>query len=124
MTPRGVGWLLLPVVLAGATLARGEEPRSQVRATTTVEVLDDKAQIDDVISRLKQHPAEAGAQEAKNAPSGEVKVLKRERPALAEEAENAERGENLKGQKGAAWRRAHRERGGHSDRTERPRRRP
>jgi hypothetical protein len=45
-----MAWLLV----AGAALADGKQ---QVRPSATVEVLDERAQIDDVISRLKSEPA-------------------------------------------------------------------
>jgi hypothetical protein len=49
--------LALPLVLvaAGAGVARADDTR--VRTSATVEVLDDKAQIDDVISRMRAQQA-------------------------------------------------------------------
>ena len=43
-------------LLAVVGTASADEPQ-QVRHSATVEVLDDKSQIDDVISRLKSEPA-------------------------------------------------------------------
>jgi hypothetical protein len=57
---------LTVAALLGALLgtARGDEPL-KIRPSATVEVIDDKAQIDDVISRLKSEPPKkaAGADE-------------------------------------------------------------
>jgi len=103
-------------------LARADDPRpsadgrSNVKPQSTVEVLDDKAQIDDVITRLRQTPTDKAAP-ARTPPE----ELKSNRPPLS-----TVQPPDLKKQpndKGARWRQSHRERGsGTPERTERPRR--
>ena len=91
--------------LAGSAFAddRGVKPRS------TVEVLDDKAQVDDVISRLSGTRAEAP----------KPPELKAERPAPPELTVDKK---TPQVDKRAPWRRPHHERGdGSNERTERPR---
>jgi hypothetical protein len=92
-------------VIQGAAWAddRGVKPQS------TVEVLDDKAQVDDVISRLRAH------EEAAKTPTPELKV---ERPALPASVTD----KKLIEQNRASWRRQHHDRdSGSNESIERPR---
>ena len=84
---------------------------TRVRTTTTVEVLDDKAQIDDVISRLRATPA-----------SDRAASLRQERPPAPTTASESRRatGPDAKTQP-AGTRRSSRERNGNPEHTERPR---
>jgi hypothetical protein len=83
--------------------------KQNVRPSSTVEVLDDKAQIDDVISKMKDLPPPAPAKEE----------LKHDRPQLPP-AEKDQKGES----KSSPLRKPHHERGsGASERTERHHRR-
>jgi hypothetical protein len=51
-------WLALQLLLASASpLAYADDPGGGVRPRHSVEVLDDQAKIDDVISRMRQHPS-------------------------------------------------------------------
>jgi hypothetical protein len=93
------------------------DPQTGVRPRHTVEVLDDRAQIDDVISRLKQQPAPERS-------SASADSLKNERPPLPPDAApSAKKGShNPEVKSGERWRRPHHDRGGVPDTTERPRR--
>ena len=105
------GWLFL-MSLVG--LARADDTR--VRATTTVEVLDDQAQVDDVISRIERERKEARPKESDRATS-----LQRERPPLPlPVVDPARRAAEIK-EKPPGSRRPNRERNGNPDHTERPR---
>jgi hypothetical protein len=109
-------WLALPLALLAAQVARAD-PQKGVRPRHTVEVLDDRAQIDDVIARLKQQPA------PERSPAS-ADSLKSERPPLPPEAApNAKKAAHAADVKsGERWRRPHHDRGGVPDTTERPRR--
>jgi hypothetical protein len=106
--------------LEGAALA--EDAPKNVRPRATVEVLDSTAQVDDVISQLRDKKANAAKDEKKGAPAATEKGLKVERPKLAPDggkAPGAAKGADAKAQTGRAPR---------TDRTdandrERPRRR-
>jgi hypothetical protein len=106
------------LVAALACAARADDTRQKVKPRTTVEVLDDKAQIDDVISRLRSAPPVDKTAE---------KPLRDERPPLPEAVNAAvKKAPPAVDPKGDAshWRRPH-QRGGNNERTERPRtRRP
>lgn len=109
------GFACALALAATASVARADDTR--VRTTATVEVLDDKAQIDDVISRLRAvPPAPDGAQARPGA------QLKQERPPAPTTAAESRRatGPDAKAQP-AGSRRSSRERNGNPDRTERPR---
>jgi hypothetical protein len=119
VSPRGAA---LAVALACGILpqlARADDPRetrSNVKPQSTVEVLDDKAQIDDVITRLRQTPAEKQAT-PEHAPAD----LKSARPPLST-VQPPEIKKQPANDKNARWRQSHRERGsGTPERTERPR---
>jgi hypothetical protein len=115
----GLGFALAMIGRGARAEERGTPP--PVRATTTVEVIDDKAQIDDVISRLKRAPTP----ERKTDVGTTVRELKSDRGALADEtASQLRRTEEPRSQKGPAFRRSWRERDAHPERTERPRRAP
>jgi hypothetical protein len=90
---------------------------ARVRTTTTVEVLDDKAQIDDVISRLRAVPPAPDATKA--APVATLKLERPPAPTTAAESRRAT-GPDAKTQP-AGTRRSSRERNGNPDHTERPR---
>jgi ribosomal protein L12E/L44/L45/RPP1/RPP2 len=111
---------VVTALLAGlCSAARADDTR--VRATTTVEVLDDKAQIDDVISRIKKEQPAPPSSTEHDPPTAE---LKRDRGARAADRRHDE---DEKLQKSAGPRRTNRERPEHperSERTERVRRRP
>ncbi|HWE30086.1 MAG TPA: hypothetical protein VHB97_18880 [Polyangia bacterium] len=110
--------LVCALALAGGS-AWADDAR--VRTTTTVEVLDDKAQIDDVISRLRAVPLTPDTTKSatKAAP---VATLKQERPPAPTTAAESRRatGPDAKTQP-AGTRRSSRERNGNPDHTERPR---
>jgi hypothetical protein len=117
----GLGLGLVVALTARVTRADERSAQPPVRATTTVEVIDDRAQVDDVISRLRREPAPVRKAEVGTA----VRELKNDRATLDEEtAAQLRRSEEPRPQKGAAFRRSLRERGAHPDRTERARRAP
>jgi hypothetical protein len=105
--------MMISVAAAGPALADD----ARVRTSATVEVLDDKAQIDDVISRLRAQPERDGELRERTA------TLQQDRPPAPPPSATAELRRNgateAKQQPGA--RRANPER---PDRTERPRPRP
>ncbi len=102
------------LTIAGAgSAARAQDQGVKPRAT--VEVLDDKAEIDEVIARLQK----SGAQ---HAPPSDAE-LKSARPPLQEALPNEKKAPNPAESKNQLWRRPQRERGsGAPERTERPRR--
>ena len=107
--------LVFAAALGGA--ARAQDPRSGVKPKATVEVLDDKAQIDDVISRMKQAPPDK--QHVDPQPPSE---LKSQRPPLSTVQPPDKKGQVTPEAKPQHWRSSHRERGsGTPERTERPR---
>ena len=108
--------LAFALVAAAAGAARAED--SRVRTSATVEVLDDKAQIDDVISRLRTQQA-LDRQRSQTALQ-QAASLKVERPAPPSAADNAHRavGPEPKDQRPGS-RRVNRERN-NSEHTERP----
>jgi hypothetical protein len=106
--------LVCALALAGGS-AWADDAR--VRTTTTVEVLDDKAQIDDVISRLRAVPP--APEGAKTAPGATLKQERPPAPTTAAESRRAT-GPDAKTQP-AGSRRSSRERNGNPDHTERPR---
>jgi len=101
----------LLAVTTGAFVAFADE-RTPVKTSASVEVLDDAAHVDDVISRMKQPEKKA------NLPNrGNDTDLKKERPPLAgERTEKEKREEHEK--KEAVWR-AKQERTANPERTER-----
>ena len=63
------------VVYAGAAgFARAEEPQRRVRATATVEVIDDARHVDDIISRQKSQSAPTRPAADRTAPAGDRAV--------------------------------------------------
>jgi hypothetical protein len=90
---------------------------ARVRTTTTVEVLDDKAQIDDVISRLRV--VAPTPEPTKVSPAATLRQERPPAPTTAAESRRAT-GPEAKTQP-AGSRRSSRERNGNPDRTERPR---
>jgi hypothetical protein len=102
MTRILVAWLLLA---AGASAGADER---RVHTTTTVEVLDDKAPIDDVISRMRDERAGTMALKHERLPAPP--------PAKAERSAGPEPKSRPPGS-----RRPARERNGNPDQTERPR---
>jgi hypothetical protein len=106
-----------PLVVAALSVALCSAARAdgtRVRATTTVEVLDDKAQIDDVISRLKKEQSSPRAGEG-DKPTDD---LKRDRGVSATDPSRAEAGKRREGDRRPA---RERER---PERVDRQRRRP
>jgi hypothetical protein len=113
--------MIAGLLAAAAGAARADDTsQGGVRPRATVEVIDDKAEIDDVISRLQRAPPVE-----KVAPADErgADQLKAARPPLLNVAPGEKKsGGNAEGKTGP-WRRPHRERGsGAPERTERPRR--
>jgi hypothetical protein len=93
---------------------------TRVRASATVEVLDDKAQIDDVISRLRQQQQQQGRKEEATA-TPQPSSLKQERPPAPSSATDPSHravGPQPKDQRPGS--RRDRERSGNPDHTERP----
>lgn len=70
--------LALALVAATASAARADDTR--VRTSASVEVLDDKAQVDDVISRLRQQQQQQQAASTESAAKAQAGALKLERP--------------------------------------------
>ena len=104
----------LGLVAATSGVAFADDTR--VRTSATVEVIDDKAQIDDVISRLKQAPPPE--HQRADAPPAD---LKSQRPPLSTVQPPEKKGA-VTPEKAPRWRTSHRERGsGTPERTERPR---
>jgi hypothetical protein len=110
-------WLIAMTWLAAAAAtARADDTRvrsddTRVRGSATVEVLDDKTQVDDVISRLRAQPqtdSRAGAA---------AQAVKLERPPAPPPANRAATLEPKEQQPGT--RRPNRERNGNPDHTER-----
>ena len=101
-------------------LARADDPRethSGVKPQSTVEVLDDNAQIDEVIKRVRETPEKH--ESAQPTPPGD---LKSQRPPLST-VQPPEIKKQPANDKNARGRQSHRERGsGTPERTERPRR--
>jgi hypothetical protein len=105
--------LALQLCLAAGLSAIAWADETRVHATATVEVLDDKTPIEDVISRMRKEPAPHAEK-----PAGEA--LKEVRPTLPPGAEPARRvGPEPKAQPPGS-RRRNREPGGNPEPTERP----
>lgn len=94
MSPRVLALAVALVAVAPRAAAQQPPPNSAaklqpVKPTATVEVLDDTAHVDDVISRLKRPPAPAGeattpaADPAAAAAESQLDDLKADRPDLA-----------------------------------------
>ena len=100
--------LLLALVLLAPA-----DPQKVVRPHATVEVLDDPAQVQDVIAKLEQKKAQAAAAAA--AAEAAAQRLKPERPPLPRQPDAA----GKRGQDGGSRPTTRREHG--ADRRERPR---
>lgn len=109
--------LALALVIAAAGAARADGAR--VRSHATVEVLDDKAQIDDVISRLRK---QGDAAPPKSQAHTQAATLKAERPPASTVGAEPHRpvGPEAKEPRPGA-RRSVLQRGGNPDHTERVR---
>lgn len=107
------------VAAAGGGVAFADDTR--VRSSATVEVLDDKAQIDDVISRMKMQPPARETHATAASSAAAAGTLKQERPpANIENGQHRPVGPEAKDQR-PGTRRSNRDRVGNPDHTERPR---
>jgi hypothetical protein len=117
---------LLAMACSLALPAWAQEPSNQgVKSTATVEVLEDTAHVDEVISRLKEQPdtkpTDLTTKATLNQPA--VQSLKAERPDLSTEvAEQEKRGQAAKDDKHGGWRwqRVQEERSRHIRKTHAP----
>jgi hypothetical protein len=116
--------LAFAFVTAASGAAFADDTR--VRSSATVEVLDDKAQIDDVISRMRnQQQAAADARTAAADAAKTAGTLKQDRPPAPPAAGDGSHrpvGPDAKDRL-AGSRRSNRERNGNPDHTERTRQR-
>ncbi|HEX9105342.1 MAG TPA: hypothetical protein VF997_24195 [Polyangia bacterium] len=111
--------ILFALGLVAATSGAAFADDTRVRTSATVEVIDDKAQIDDVISRLR---AQQALDKQKAAPPQQAGSLKVERPAPPTSSNDSSHravGPEPKEPR-AGSRRTHREPGANPDHTERP----
>jgi hypothetical protein len=115
--------LAFAFVTAASGAAFADDTR--VRSSATVEVLDDKAQIDDVISRMRgqekaAHDARTAAADAAKAAAGTLKQDRPPAPTSAADSSHRPVGPDSKEQRPGS-RRTNRERNGNPDHTERTR---
>ena len=110
--------LALGLVAAAGGLGRADEPH--VRTSATVEVIDDRAQVDDVISRLRAQQALDKQRSATVQQAGSLKV-ERPAPPTSATGDSTHRtvGPEPKEPR-AGSRRSNREPNANPDRTERP----